>query len=726
MFSKILKNKEIRNILLIFSVGMIFLYILTILYKKFSNKEGFEGQTEEMRLDTSDPINPKLVIDKIEVKTNQVEEDIEKCKSLKSCDDLQNTKCGICLDTNEIMYGDENGPIANVCLASDGKPGRWVKEASACKKAKERDICSKVNSCNTMTGEASICGWCPTSRKAFVSKMENGVLVPKYSEDTCLTSGIFGEKKPSNLYDNNSCSLAGEEYPCTGPNEETGPHSMKCLNKLWMDIGGSTSGTNAPKNANQEQLARWNSLGVKNVLSDMRRMKANADSNVWNIAKNYYKKVYGTEPDPCSDNFIIKPVQCYQKKFVEFGCKQEGSMYPRKEQSMTIDQYRVAIKNMINDSHNQYLSFKDRNAAYQKCYGGSLTDLAKANSPNEQQVNLSQGLNAYVYENTSSTGQIGRPLNSQPQKIDNVNFWWGSGNVLSQYKDKVYVVIEGYIVYPPKAANVVYRLGSDDGSRLYLGGKQIIDNWGLHGFKWVNSEMMPVSKQVENLKIEMFEWGGGASLKLEWNINNEGWKKIPDEAFKSAILRDQKVYLNPKGYKLVGSGINLPNGIANVQDIKLENDLVVYIAPNGGNNVAVVKAPYSGRNQRGYTYKGTVADYGRAKLYELPSGSIRATGTSDVPLTFTPKYLGCYRDKRSRAMPYLITRKGTFNQIMRMAKQKGYKYVGLQYANGFNKQYAEAWGSNSNDYDKYGRAECTKLTSGEISGISWSNAVYQI
>jgi uncharacterized protein YxeA len=91
-----------------------------------------------------------------------------------------------------------------------------------------------------------------------------------------------------------------------------------------------------------------------------------------------------------------------------------------------------------------------------------------------------------------------------------------------------------------------------------------------------------------------------------------------------------------------------------------------------------------------------------------------------------PKYIGCFRDNSRRAMPHLITRKGTFNDIIRLAKERGFKYVGLQYGNGFDYNYAEAWGSNINDYDKYGSASCSKLKTGEITGIGWSNAVYKL
>lgn len=57
---------------------------------------------------------------------------------------------------------------------------------------------------------------------------------------------------------------------------------------------------------------------------------------------------------------------------------------------------------------------------------------------------------------------------------------------------------------------------SDDGSRLYLDGKLLIDNWGTHGPITRSAQVAMRQGEAHDLKIDYFQGGGGATMRLGW------------------------------------------------------------------------------------------------------------------------------------------------------------------------------------------------------------------
>lgn len=59
-----------------------------------------------------------------------------------------------------------------------------------------------------------------------------------------------------------------------------------------------------------------------------------------------------------------------------------------------------------------------------------------------------------------------------------------------------------------------WSLGSDDGSRLYLNGRYIVNNDGLHGFRWRESNYR-IGGRV-HVRLEFFERGGHAGMLFRY------------------------------------------------------------------------------------------------------------------------------------------------------------------------------------------------------------------
>ena len=292
-----------------------------------------------------------------------VDNAINKCKNMTSCDQLDRTDCGYCFYNDTFYYGDENGPKTDVCK------GGWVKTKEGCAKRRERAICDKITNCHEMVGDANICAWCPTNNKAYVYKTVNGLIVPKYDDDKC---NDIDETTGQNLglILNKDCDSFNQNHPCVGPNENTGPHSQECLNKLWKSAGCSTNGLNAPSK-NKSATKWWNSRSWKDVFDDMKLWYSDATGNDWQTAQTHTEGCLGVKPDPCDAKYG-GTLECYQQKFVSLGCSKDGKGFPTSKPTQNINDYENMVKKLISDSNNQSLSYHDKNDAYEKCYGGTL------------------------------------------------------------------------------------------------------------------------------------------------------------------------------------------------------------------------------------------------------------------------------------------------------------------------------------------------------------------
>ncbi|MGV3639832.1 MAG: PA14 domain-containing protein, partial [Adhaeribacter sp.] len=66
-----------------------------------------------------------------------------------------------------------------------------------------------------------------------------------------------------------------------------------------------------------------------------------------------------------------------------------------------------------------------------------------------------------------------------------------------------------------KTTNVVFRLVSDDGSRLYIDNKLVIDNGGNHPLEGKDGELL-LKAGRHPVRIEYYQGGGGKGLSFQW------------------------------------------------------------------------------------------------------------------------------------------------------------------------------------------------------------------
>ncbi len=93
-----------------------------------------------------------------------------------------------------------------------------------------------------------------------------------------------------------------------------------------------------------------------------------------------------------------------------------------------------------------------------------------------------------------------------------------------------------------------FHLGSDDGSRMWIDGRSVIDNDGVHGVKW---QTVPVdlTAGLHSVQIDYFENEGGEELYVEWegpNMKRHRLGQDVERALETPLTGDDRIRLDPQ------------------------------------------------------------------------------------------------------------------------------------------------------------------------------------
>ena len=98
-------------------------------------------------------------------------------------------------------------------------------------------------------------------------------------------------------------------------------------------------------------------------------------------------------------------------------------------------------------------------------------------------------------------------------------------NIDSNKKDNFGYIFSGYIEidYP---GTYEFQTISDDGSRLFINSKLIVDNDGLHSKK-AKVGLIKLDQKRYKIVVEYFERGGQETLEVSWRGQGFEWSTIP-------------------------------------------------------------------------------------------------------------------------------------------------------------------------------------------------------
>ena len=158
----------------------------------------------------------------------------------------------------------------------------------------------------------------------------------------------------------------------------------------------------------------------------------------------------------------------------------------------------------------------------------SLDPSLNNSSPLSVEINGENGLTAsYNYGAFSKLSDFVSKSPAKVEKVSSINFpaYYWNEFANSGVKDYVGAKFTGYL-YVPIEGNYKFALTSDDGSRLYIDGIEVLMNDGLHSAKTIENTIN-LSAGFHKIKCEYFEKTGSQVCMLQWAGPNRALEIIP-------------------------------------------------------------------------------------------------------------------------------------------------------------------------------------------------------
>ena len=107
------------------------------------------------------------------------------------------------------------------------------------------------------------------------------------------------------------------------------------------------------------------------------------------------------------------------------------------------------------------------------------------------------------------------------------------GEPLTGCPDDMFMVHMTGTIIIPEHETIQFWVAADDGGVIKIGTEQF-GTWDDKGCSATEMDLSSMPAGNQPLDLWMYENGGGTCIMLAWNINNQGWEIVPDEAFLTA------------------------------------------------------------------------------------------------------------------------------------------------------------------------------------------------
>ncbi|HET7580439.1 MAG TPA: glycoside hydrolase family 3 C-terminal domain-containing protein [Bacillales bacterium] len=125
--------------------------------------------------------------------------------------------------------------------------------------------------------------------------------------------------------------------------------------------------------------------------------------------------------------------------------------------------------------------------------------------------NGEHGLKAQYFNNMNFSGDPALTRVDQTVQFD-----WGNGSPADAVHNDHFSAVWTGTLTAPTTGTYTFGLTSDDGSRLYIDGQLVVDNWGDHAAQTKTGTIQLEAGQTYQIKMKYYENGGGAVAKLGW------------------------------------------------------------------------------------------------------------------------------------------------------------------------------------------------------------------
>ena len=168
-------------------------------------------------------------------------------------------------------------------------------------------------------------------------------------------------------------------------------------------------------------------------------------------------------------------------------------------------------------------------------------------------AHAAEGLTAQVYNVLGQNGSPYIPQGASPvvtTNVPNIDFQWGSGSVLGGPSEDVIVRFTGSI-RSDSTQEISFLATADDGTRLYIDGVLVADDWRDKGGGGTISDPISFTAGVpKTIELMYYENGGGANVFLHWDQSGS-MDIIPASAFTSQSAPVVKTIGPPRNLTII-------------------------------------------------------------------------------------------------------------------------------------------------------------------------------
>lgn len=141
-------------------------------------------------------------------------------------------------------------------------------------------------------------------------------------------------------------------------------------------------------------------------------------------------------------------------------------------------------------------------------------------------VGSTHGLLGEYYGNDNLQGAV------QMARIDkNIDFAWDNGTPGGNLGHDNFSVRWTGQIEAPISGTYQFKTFNDDGTRLWINGQQLIDDWSGHPPMWLQGSLYLQAGQKYSIKKEFVEFYGEAQAKLFWEYPGQSLQIIPAQYF---------------------------------------------------------------------------------------------------------------------------------------------------------------------------------------------------
>lgn len=137
-------------------------------------------------------------------------------------------------------------------------------------------------------------------------------------------------------------------------------------------------------------------------------------------------------------------------------------------------------------------------------------------------------LNFYSPSEQGYIGKVNATYYSEPElkneilkrKESNIYFPYGQGSFSNDYKGDSFGAIWTGVIRPSYTETYKFITRTDDGVKLWINGKLLIDKWYDMGTSEFSAELALMSGKEYSIKMEYYDKGGDAYAELSWQSNS--------------------------------------------------------------------------------------------------------------------------------------------------------------------------------------------------------------